>query len=67
MAADAIGDGCDLWSAREVDGEPASTAERIAVELEPAGRAAARQPAVRNDDVGIGARADQGPPLDRLR
>ena len=46
-----------LRGCREVDRDPAGAGQRAAVELQPAWRAAARQPAFGDDDVGLGAGA----------
>src|SRR5688572_15336155 len=51
MLADTPSDGHGLRLPAEIDSDPACSAKRVAIELQPARRAAARQPAARYDDV----------------
>ena len=67
MVANAAGHGRGPRLLPKIDRDRAGALERIAIELQPLGRAAARKPAARNDDVRLGTGPDQRLPVDRLR
>ena len=55
MPSDAVGDAVDLWFSAESKRQTTGLAEPIAVQLEPARGASARQAALGDDNVGAGA------------
>src|SRR5688572_4497893 len=66
MPANAAGNRRHPWPPVEIDRHPAGLRELLAIELQPARGAAARQPTARNDDVRLGAGADEGAPFQSI-
>ena len=58
MPSDAVGDAVDLRFGAESKRQTTGLAERIAVQLEPARGAAARQAALGDNNIGAGAGGD---------
>src|SRR5262245_53624124 len=67
MSAEALRYRFHFRLALEVDRDPASLPEGVAVQLQPARLATARKPAIGHDDVGFTASPDDRAPIDAGR
>jgi len=65
MGAHAVGNAVDARLRAKVDRQPARPPKRGRVELEPARRASARKPPVRNHDIGPSAGFRERLPVDQ--
>jgi hypothetical protein len=66
MSADEVGDGVDPGFLAEIEDKAAGSLQRGRIELKPARLAASRKPAIGDNNVGVGAGANEWLPVDAI-
>jgi hypothetical protein len=67
MFANELGHRFDARMTHQVDRDSARARQTVPIELQPSRVAAARQPAIGNDDISVAARVNEVRPLEPIR